>query len=96
MTNSPRETATLTLDALVKEHNVLVSLAAENIQLRTELTNLQIYAQQLEALLAEAVPAEEPDGNQETEPVREEVGQADEGQEVPDVREDLLDPKGTK
>jgi len=87
MTNSPQPTATMTLDALVKEHNVLVSLAAENLQLRQELANLQIYAQQLEAILAEAAASEESDGNEATKPVREEVGQqADEGQ-VPDVRE---------
>jgi len=88
MTNSPRETATLTLDALVKEHNVLVGLAAENIQLRQELSNLQVYVQQLEALLAEAVGEENHGSEEATVPPEEGPEGPSEGEEANAVREE--------
>lgn len=81
MSSNPEpQTARMTMDALVKEHNLVVDLASENILLRRELQAMRDYCARLEGLLKEAIP-EEPDGVQETQPVcREEVGQADEGQ----------------
>lgn len=91
MTSPQPETASMTMNALVKSHNVLVGLAAENLSLREELTLTRNYAAQLEALLHEHEAAlEETNGSQETEPVRE----TRQGQ-MPEVREVEPTPEGT-
>lgn len=54
-----QQTANMSLEALVKEHNALVSLVTENLQLRE-------YIRRLEAVVEE----QSSNGEQETEPLR--------------------------
>ena len=64
------QTATLTFEGLVKEHNLLIEMATENMLLRREVHALREYAAGLEALVQETMgeqppeisPEETPDG----------------------------------
>lgn len=54
--NNPAPTASITLEALVKEHNVLVDLAAENVALRNAVERQIQYINRLETFIQERIP----------------------------------------
>ena len=54
----PQPSANMTFEALIKEHNVIVSLTTENIQLRERLEKLTEYAMGLENALRERMADE--------------------------------------
>lgn len=57
------QVASISMEALVKEHNVLVAVVTENVSLRAQLAQYQQFVGQLEAELAalkgEAIGAED-------------------------------------
>ena len=63
--NNQEQVASISMEALVKEHNVLVAVVTDNVTLRAQLAQYQQFVAQLEAELAalkgEAADAEDAD-----------------------------------
>lgn len=80
--NNPPPTASMGIEALVREHNALVALVVENIELRQGVNAASNYIAQLEAALKEYAPI---GLQEEAEEEPERTGEA--GKEAPPVAE---------